>query len=638
MFFRKRWRGYFLGLLIISTVQALPILADAQEASAEHFPARDLPSILDRLEGHWYAAMKAVKAGDLKGAETSLKRVLEAKWDAGIRDLPAHSLAMLKLAWDAGRTDAARLYLNYSRELAPNHAGAGLARGRYFLKGDNLSIPLSAREYLSIVPDIPEDFEAVRYIVAILGLSAILIGFTSIIAFSLIMLAKYLSLFIHDVGDIFPPGFMSRWVLAALPALLIFIPLFFGAPFWVLTIFWILLMSFYMGRGERLIAALLFLAFLAAPFLFGMYLSSLVSLQDEDLTSILRIRNGVYSDSDIERLITLDDESADLAVLLSLGLTSKREGHFKEAADYYARARRDESYQHVTYNNIGNLYLAVGQIEVAINSYNKAMGLAPGRVEPVYNLSQAYYELLDFEKQDRYYKRAEAMDGLKVNEFDKMKVTRSITRTVIDIPVPSVLLLKRMLQSSTRNVDMRRVLWDEYFRFLDSRTFPLLGIGGLIILGIITLLGQRLPLSYTCSSCGQPVCRKCNPPGRNPSFCQPCYSVFYGHGGLDPKLRTKKMLSARRYRRLAQNAGLITTIVLPGSGHLFRGRSVTGFVFLLVSCVIVALVFSGQEVRFLTTPGFMLSFPPALAVKGACYLLLMVIALAHYFIAVREEA
>jgi tetratricopeptide (TPR) repeat protein len=640
MYFQQRPGRYYLMGVVIAVWLCTPGRSGAQKADVDFLPAQDLPAILARLGQAWSMAREAILSGDMDRARGLLDQVLEAKWDAGIRDLPAHSAALLKLAHGLKEQKQDALddeLFQFSQELAPSHFGAGLAQARYFLGENNFSPIHSIQQYLAVAFHLTDDFEGAKHLLAFLGWSGLLALFIALVCFGLIILARYLRLFIHDIRDIFPPRFLSNWMMIALPLAFLFIPLFFGAPYWVLTLFWILLFSIYMKKGERIIASILILAFLAVPLCFNLYTAALGACENQKLTALLRIRNGIYSDEDIETIHQAQaQESLDQASLLSLALVNRKKGRFQEAAKYYSEARKLSSYQDVTYNNLGNLYLAVGQTEDAIKAYKKAVSLNPKRVEPVYNLSHAYYEIRDFEKQEQFYHQAERIAELRMKELDKMAY-QYITRTIVDIPVPVGLLVKVMRASTPRLEEIRKAVWDNSFGFLNPKIFPLLSILGLLILGLASWGSRGLSLSYACSICGQPICQRCNPPSRNPDLCSPCYSAFYTSGGLDPKMRMQKKMSAQRYRAWTRNIGWISTIFLPGTGHLLNGRSGKGIPFLAVSCLILGFVFSPRWLWSLTAPGEILVVSPAFILKSGAYLVLMFAALLHYHISTREE-
>ncbi len=637
---QQRSKRHYLIVIVVAIWGCTPVRSGAQEADVEFFPAEDLPAILIPLEQAWSDAREAILSGDMDQASKSLNRVLEAKWDAGIRDLPAHSAALLKLArrLKEQRQDVDdKELLQFSRNLAPNQLGAGLARARYFLGKDTFSPIRAIKQYLAVTFHSTDDFEMAKHMLASLGWSGMFCGLIAFFSFALIILARYLRLFIHDIRGIFPSGFLSNWMMIALPLSFLFIPLFFGAPYWILSLFWILLFSPYMKKGERIIGAILILSLLAVPLYFSIYTAALGACENQKLTALLRIRNGIYSKDDVETLLKAQrQDSTDQASLLSLAFVSKKKGRFQEAAEYYSQARKLPSYQDVIYNNLGNLYLAVGQTEDAINAYKNAASLNPKRVEPIYNLSQAFYELRDFEKQEQFYHQAERIAKNRVNELDNMAY-QYITRTVMDIPVPVGLLVKVMMASTPRLELIRKALWNNSFGILSPKSFPLLGILGLLILGLASWTTRGLSLSNACSSCGQPICQRCNPPSRNPDICSPCYSAFYTSGGLDPKMRMEKMMSARRYRAWIRTIGWLSTILLPGTGHLFKGIPGRGILFLAISCLILAFVFSPRWLWLFTTPAEFLAVSPAFILKTAAYLILILAASLNYHFAIREE-
>ena len=101
----------------------------------------------------------------------------------------------------------------------------------------------------------------------------------------------------------------------------------------------------------------------------------------------------------------------DPEVLFTLGLIEKRQGRYPQAEEFYRRAIQQDPKFSETYSNLGNVYLAQRQIDLAIASYQQAIELNPDKGAYYYNLYRAYsQETFLSGKIDRAFQKARQLD------------------------------------------------------------------------------------------------------------------------------------------------------------------------------------------------------------------------------------
>ena len=105
------------------------------------------------------------------------------------------------------------------------------------------------------------------------------------------------------------------------------------------------------------------------------------------------------------------------------------------------------------------------------------------------------------------------------------------------------------------------------------------------LLGLLVLahLGSRkIPVIRHCERCGGLICPVCTPFRGSGTQCVPCQNAFAVHTEADPDVVRKKRAEVARYQARVHVLPQRLSWVLPGVGHLWRGRSMEGIVYLFI--------------------------------------------------------
>jgi TM2 domain-containing membrane protein YozV len=103
---------------------------------------------------------------------------------------------------------------------------------------------------------------------------------------------------------------------------------------------------------------------------------------------------------------------------------------------------------------------------------------------------------------------------------------------------------------------------------------------GLAFLFLAGVLSRRSILSKACKFCGLPFLLKSQPHMERRDSCNRCFSVFVRKEGIDPRTKADLRMKVDRTNSLRKIALILTNIIIPGFGRIYRGKVLRGFVFL----------------------------------------------------------
>jgi hypothetical protein len=205
-------------------------------------------------------------------------------------------------------------------------------------------------------------------------------------------------------------------------------------------------------------------------------------------------------------------------------------------------------------------------------------------------------------------------------------------RFFASMPLPEELIWERLEQGSPLAAAVNAGLWRAWMG-------PLKGLGhhgslgGLLAaMAVFRIWRRRWRLSYRCASCGQPICRRCEPTAKDPRICSPCYYVLREPtgGGLNLPMQMTKRTQAQWYRDLWTRGGWIASLILPGSGLLALGDCVLGTLFFSAAALLLAGPLEGLLVRVETLPAYHGGISPVSLLLLILYLVLMLAGLLVY--------
>ncbi|NOY53425.1 MAG: tetratricopeptide repeat protein [Deltaproteobacteria bacterium] len=559
------------------------------------------PSLLfQKLQKEWFLRKRYVALGNDKLSDLLLNRIHEQLVDLGAIRVRTFAASLLREA------DFLSLQGDYQKALS-------LCRKAEDFAGDlpethwKLAELLWRQSPANLFRVLEEAFRTGKSLVLSFEFAALLImdglflllmaGVVFFGVFYLVVLLRYGRMLYHDLYELLP-GDPSRAGLLIIMACLLSAPLLLGGGLFGVCVLWLILLWSYSGRKERFIHLFFLFFLLVTPLWTDMLQRGVEHLSSDRMQSILGHRDGDADDAAVAGLARLTEQfPKDDAAFFMLGTAYKKRGEYAKAKKVLEKAIHQNGNEADYYNNLGNVYYAMRNLKKAVEMYNEAIALDPREAAFHFNLSAVQRELFLLDKSDSEYFKARKLNPAEVSYYVKI-LGPNYNRMVIDTVLPD------------------RNLWNGFFKTLFSVgpadrsqggvLKKIIVRGGLVLLILpvallLHLLRRFRGYSRRCGKCGVVFCRKCQSHRRREAICSQCAYIFGKGAGVDVKMRTRKIIEILSYKERKVEKGRILGILIPGGGHIYFGRPVTGFVILfLVVCLLVSGFF-----RSILPPGVM---------------------------------
>jgi Flp pilus assembly protein TadD len=292
---------------------------------------------------------------------------------------------------------------------------------------------------------------------------------------------------------------------------------------------------------------------------------------------------------------------------LAFGLawTARRGGDLATAERAYREVLKLWPDNDRALNNLGNLLAVRGELDGALEMYQRAAAAQPANPAPHFNASQVYTRRFDYRAASQEVSRAAALD------FDFVRSIQA--ESSADLPLADQWLAPRTFWTTLLSHEGMR----------ETRPLPPPGWRGtvetsgwpasaaalaLTLAGVLAgvLWQGQLPLR-SCSNCGHVLCRRCAVRRRETALCAGCAtaaaraeSAEFAHVLLARRLR-----SVRRVDRAVRTA---FATLIPGYGALVFGRVVAAIT-LLLSVASLAADLAGVHGPFTGSAGLFASGP-----------------------------
>jgi tetratricopeptide (TPR) repeat protein len=411
----------------------------------------------------------------------------------------------------------------------------------------------------------------------------------------LLLLARYLQLYVHDVHHLFPPG-ARRWQTKMLAAVLVLSPLLLQIG-WVPLIFTLLFAcALYATAAEVAISCILLALLALSPFA-AEGLARLAAFGGPAV-DVWMLEHGEGSPAELARLQRRLDLTPELPVAFALARKSKRDGDLPAAEKLYQRALETSGASSLglasAHNNLGNVFLLEGDAQKAMQHYQSAAELQDSLAAPHFNMSRALglggVETL--EKVQAEQARALELDRDAIDAFTggQLQANKKSNRFVMDVGLDDAMLAP-LLEAEAR---IAAPVGDE-LRAQLAGPLPAAAASALPLFAAVAFLllhsaRGKLRQSGRCERCGREVCKRCDPDARpSESLCAQCVNVFIRRTGVEPAERLRKEFAVQAYHR-RRTAAVRVLGLLSGAGHVLMGYPLRGILFLLMTCSLIASV------------------------------------------------
>jgi tetratricopeptide (TPR) repeat protein len=595
---------YYVGLL--AKKETLPF--SKEFFSVETAPSDDRPF---DPKGIW--GQKSQGSARKAPTRKELEQLYQLRLDKGIRNLPVFSQWLnreARRARERGESDEAVALATYAVKFSPD-----LPQPYYELAWILwFQSPFQIHKVFSEIyrgqvaqfrhyPSSLKFFYNLFFIVC----NALLMTF---VVFGIVVMAKYLPLYFYDLRRNLTQN-VKGLLLSSAKILVLFIPFFLRLDLLWALMFWSIFLWGYVMKRERVILLIFLVLLVYLPF-FLRSASSLLDGPHSEIISQMSQANQEDWDRALEKKLEAwsSDHPYDADVLFTLGLMGKREGRYEQAEEWYKKSLQQSPQFDEAHSNLGNVYLAKRQIEMAIASYQQAVDIQSDNGAYYYNLYRAYsQETLLSNKTSKAFEKARQLNPTLVDYYTSID-SPNINRQVIDEVLTAGKFWRRLLNQFVGKEGVPYRLFMAWFGKIPSRVYllPVFFLGFLVGM---SRYAHRKRFLNRCPMCGSPTFRFYLGSSDEESICFNCHRIFIQKERVHPKIKEKKSLQVSQFQKKNHRLSRFLSYFFVGFSDLWGGRASFGLFLLFLFFIFIF--------RFVYWDGAMrlpLSQPPLVLVRG----------------------
>jgi tetratricopeptide (TPR) repeat protein len=588
---------YYVGFL--TKKETLPF--SKEFFSVETPPSDDRP--LD-LKGIWVLKSTGSDKKSPTKSTKELEQLYQLKLDKGVRNLPVLSYVLSREARKAkerGDSDQAVAFASYAIKFSPDVPQFYFELAKVLWYQSPFQLHKIFPEVLRGVaaqfghyPSSLKFFYNLFYIVC----NAILMTF---IVFGIMVMAKYLPLYFYDIRRNLAQK-VSGLLINSAKILVLFIPFFLRLDILWALMFWSIFLWGYVMKRERQFILIFFILLVYLPFFLRSASSFLDGPQSDVILDMSQANHEDWDKAVEQKLEAWSSTHPDDAeVLFTLGLIGKREGRLAQAEEWYRKSTQQAPQFHEALSNLGNVYLAKKQSDLAIASYQQAVDLNPNKGAYYYNLYRAYsQETFLTGKTSNAFEKARQLDPKLIDYYSAID-SPNINRMVIDEVLTTPRLWGRFLNQLIGREGVLYRLFKAWFERIPSRIFlvPLFFLG--LLIGV-SRYGKAKRFLNRCPMCGSPTYRFYLGASDQESICFNCHRIFIQREKIHPKIKEKKSLQVREFQKKNHFVSRFLSFVFVGFSDLWSGQPFKGLLLLFIFFVFI--------LRFIYWNGAMTLFLP----------------------------
>ncbi|MBM4318368.1 MAG: hypothetical protein FJ125_00030 [Deltaproteobacteria bacterium] len=569
---------------------------DAVKRVGSRFDGLVMPQPKENVLAQWSLRNSLKEKGNTAGEQGKLAALEQLCRDLGRAGLPEISSALAVEAAqqvEAGNPARALDLTRWSVRLSPAEPGALLAAAHVALFGYQ---PLEAGRLLLKWPMLvaQDPFQRQRILAALLQYA-----FPSSLVVVLVLLGaaglRHRRLLAHDLGHFMPTG-SSDTQRGLLVLLLLSCPLLLPCGAFGMLVCWSLLLGPYLRLSERVLAISGIFLLLFAPGL-GTMLDEQLAAPGSIRSSIYRMQRGTHSAADEERV----ERAAQITPLdpvlrYSQALDAKRTGEIYVAATHLQTVLSQNPNHRQVMVLQAIVHLALHRVEAGRKTLSEVVRQWPDSAAAHFNLYRIAQVTVNEEiGGPRHLSLAQELSEATV---DRLLADDSpgLNRFLMEDPLPlETILAWRGPEEKVRlhfHPSFAGWLWGS----LPAERAPVMASSAIALLLLLwtVLASLRLRFSHPCQTCGQPLCRSCQPLVGLTSHCEICtpgLALFDGAAIVPSNMREKAQRDAlARENRLAA----LLSLFAPGAGQVLQGRTWRGAFLLFLWFLLLSRLLLGE--------------------------------------------
>lgn len=536
------------------------------------------------IRRYWLRRKDLINRGKTLIGKKEMEEIHRVQLDRGIRNLPIFATLLIREgleASDRGSYEEAVALCSAAKRLAPGLPYGYFALAKVYWSRSKLRIDRVLVEYLRGFFTFMENFKLtfIKFmdLFFLIGQSILL----TFLFFSFILFLKYFPSLLEGLTRNFKAQ-VFQIVLVVLKIAVILLPFFLQLNLTWAFMYWSLLCWVSLQKRERIMLCVFLILLIYIPWTMSIFSNFLDHSANTHL-NIYEANEETWNHGHKEDLIRrLEATPRDTRILFTLGLINKREGNYPKAESYFKRVISNDSSVAEAMTNLANVYLAMGNIDEAIELNDKAIELNPRKASFYFNRHRAISKKsTTLVKTDPSIQRATELNPQLIQYYLKIE-TDNMNRFVIDETLSALSLWKGVIyhlmetwMDPGRLVSVWVMALGERWRFVSPLLF-------LCMVVIFSLLAKRKGSMRKCPLCGSPSRRVYPRKVEGDSICMGCYRLFVKKEGLNPKIKVKKIAQVSGYRKREEFISRIISLFSLGGGHVWRNYTVRGVVLLFI--------------------------------------------------------
>jgi tetratricopeptide (TPR) repeat protein len=526
---------------------ANPVLSGAAPPAA--------PTALTAIERAWLAP-----ASELEHRVSSTRR---RALEYGAWNLDAAADALMQGDAEGDPLERAQSAV----ELSPDLPAARMAlAGALWLHGD---APMSAvRSVMQAMLAMTRHLEASVWFAGsalyILALALVLGGSLAL----LVAFAAVASHAAHDLGHLIS-SHTPVYAGYALLATLLLLPMAWSEGLLGLLLPVLAVSLFYASNRQRVALLLAAASIVAGSFPVIRSAGRLLEAQATDAVAraAYTIAHGFASPIEIARLEAAAPD--DPLAARGLAIHARRMGNLGKADALYQQLLESEPDDVALINNAGNVRLALGHMESALDLYRHAIEIESSPIV-LFNLSQAYGRAFQVDDLNHALAQAQSEDSELVATLTALQGGGSDS-FVVDLPLPSGFMWQRMRESN-QGAGIAEEFRARYAPGRLGRDAETLAAALAVVAAFAILIGLRWHGSGSCARCGERMCPRCGEDRSVGAVCEACNDLFQQPEKTDRALRIQRVNALREREQRVDRIATLTSMIVPCAAGVVADR------------------------------------------------------------------
>lgn len=586
------------------------LTAAAVAAAAPPVPPAGSPSSAPprAFEEVWNAQLRAEAAGDAQAAQRAMAELRRMRMERNVSSHETLGLALVQKGVErltAGDRDGAETAFRSAVAVAPGLPDGYFGLARALAGKGPVGWLGGAREAMAGTRAFVRTGRGAANLRGLLTVAWLVFGFALAWTVALALLLRHGGLLRHDIEEWLGSA-RPRSLAVGLFLLLVLLPVVAFQGWGWLPIWWMALLLGYSSWPERVLMAFLLTTTLSVGPAISALDFRLRTVHNPLYLAAHDAVEGAPAPSAISRLeeaAAADPQDKDLVYLL--GAARKRAGRYEEAASLYRSLLAAEPEDAFARNNLANIEFARGAYDTALERYRAGTGSSnPGvAATSYYNLSLAHLQKFDYQAYNEARSNADRLDPGLVARYDRWKYD-SGDYAVVDLGLTRAQVWAKFAGApsgvAVRNVVAGAPPLPEAGALLKSIGNRLLASLAVVPLVALMVRRWRGPRAFTvhCARCGTAFCRNCHLGAASGGLCSQCYHLFVVRDGVSGPARNRKMAEVQGAATRRQRIFRALSLVAPGAGHVFSGRTLAGCTLLAAWYAVVALLAAAAIVPF----------------------------------------